>query len=736
MTQQRLELLLEMTDRLTRPLRAAGRQIRGFADTSRAAFGNIAAGGAALWGVGAAIKGALQPAIEMDRALGEVKSLGVAESGLRRLRAAAIDFTMEYGGAAEDFVRASYDIQSAITGLTDKELSRFTTASATVASATKSSTQTITAYMGTMYGIFQDQAAAMGKSRWVEQIAGQTATAVQMFKTTGDNMSAAFTTLGASAKSAGIDAAEQFAVLGQLQATMSGSEAGTKYKAFLASVGSAQKTLGLNFVNKDGTMKSVVEIMKLIRGKFGDLSRVADSDLLKKAFGSDEAVAMIKLLNADIDGLEKNIKTLGNVDGMSKAIEMAQAMADPWEQAAAIINGIRIEIGTQLLPVLYPFIQKSNEGGKAFVSWLRLYPNITRSLGLLAGVFLSIAAAGAISNIVMGVFTFVTKGLIAPVTGLIKLLRLSALRNVIAAMATSAYAAAQQYLNRVMAVSVLTGRGFLTTMMMMSGPVLLAGAAIAALVAMVWKFWQPIKAFVSGFIQGFSEAWKSVSSGSSALSAIGDAFGIVWNAIKTVLTWLGNLLTPMELTGEQFGRVSDAGAAFGRIVAMAINWILAPTEIMLGLLSKVWQALCIIVEGYAEIWDGIDVTRPLDSLKNLASGILNIFSNLWQLVKQSFSDSWGWIVSKLNMIPGVNIDAPEIPAPPDVMTGSQNPVTGDPQLLTGGRVTSAGPGGVASQIRSSTESETKIDNSQRIVNVNVQNPSPERINEWMELHAY
>ncbi|HHO9805760.1 TPA: phage tail tape measure protein, partial [Escherichia coli] len=245
---------------------------------------------------------------------------------------------------------------------------------------------------------------------------------------------------------------------------MSGSEAGTKYKAFLAAVGSAQKKLGLNFVNKDGTMKSVVEIMKLIRGKFGDLSKVADSDLLKSAFGSDEAVAMIKLLNANIDGLEKNINTLGNIKGMDKAVEMAQAMADPWEQAAAIINGIRIEIGTQLLPVLYPFIQKSNEGGKSFVAWLRLYPNITLAIGLLAGTFLSLATVGALSNIIMGLFSFVTKGLIAPVTGLIKLLRLSALRNTLAAAATGAYAAAQQYLNRVMLVSMLTGRGFLTTM--------------------------------------------------------------------------------------------------------------------------------------------------------------------------------------------------------------------------------------------------------------------------------
>ncbi|MDA6077416.1 phage tail tape measure protein [Edwardsiella anguillarum] len=78
----------------------------------------------------------------------------------------------------------------------------------------------------------------------MEQIAGQTATAVQMFKTTGDQMSAAFTSLGASATAAGVDVAEQFAVLGQLQATMGGSEAGTKYKAFLAGIGGAQKTLG------------------------------------------------------------------------------------------------------------------------------------------------------------------------------------------------------------------------------------------------------------------------------------------------------------------------------------------------------------------------------------------------------------------------------------------------------------------------------------------------------------
>ncbi|EMY1204734.1 TPA: phage tail tape measure protein [Escherichia coli] len=698
MSQQRLELLLELTDRLTRPLRAAGRQVQGFAATSRGAFRDIATGGAALWGVGAAIQGALMPAIEMDRALGEVKSLGVAESGLRKLSRAAVDFTMEYGGAAQDFVRASYDIQSAIAGLTDDELSRFTTASATVAAATKSSSQTITAYMGTMYGIFKDQADAMGKSKWVEQVAGQTATAVQMFKTTGDNMSAAFTTLGASAKAAGIDAAEQFAVLGQLQATMSGSEAGTKYKAFLAAVGSAQKKLGLNFVNKDGTMKSVVEIMKLIRGKFGDLSKVADSDLLKSAFGSDEAVAMIKLLNADIGGLEKNIATLGNIKGMDKAVEMAQAMADPWEQAAAIINGIRIEIGTQLLPVLYPFIQKSNEGGKSFVAWLRLYPNITRAIGLLSAALIGVAAVGATVNVVMGVAKFIWVGLrmvwmavIAPLKLIVFLYR--TMRVVMLAFCAAARMVRAIYLaiNIAMGVMNIRARAQLLLMGLQRAGMLLQAAALSAVSVAMGIY----SAVTSGAAIATQLLFSPITLIILALAALGVGIYFLitrWDEIKAAL---------MDTAAFQWvaGIINSMGAWFG----------------------NAWSA---IRDGWNALVNYFSTHSPLDALKDLAGGILNIFSNLWELVKQSFSDSWGWIVDKLNMIPGVNIGTSE-------STGS-----GEGSVLTGGKAISAGPGGIAAEMQNNSEKQTTIDNSRRVVNVNVQDPSPARLNEWMELHAY
>lgn len=581
---------------------------------------------------------------------------------------------------------------------TDDELSRFTTASATVAAATKSSSQTITAYMGTMYGIFKDQADAMGKSKWVEQVAGQTATAVQMFKTTGDNMSAAFTTLGASAKAAGIDAAEQFAVLGQLQATMSGSEAGTKYKAFLAAVGSAQKKLGLNFVNKDGTMKSVVEIMKLIRGKFGDLSKVADSDLLKSAFGSDEAVAMIKLLNADIGGLEKNIATLGNIKGMDKAVEMAQAMADPWEQAAAIINGIRIEIGTQLLPVLYPFIQKSNEGGKSFVAWLRLYPNITRAIGLLSAALLGIAAVGAVVNIMVGVAKFVWTGLrlvwlaaVAPLKILILLKR--TLTATMWAFTVVARTVRALYL----AMSIAMGTYNVKAKIQL--------ALLKLQRAGLWLYSVTLGA--AGIAM---KIYTAVTSGAAI------ATQLLFSPITLIILALAALGVGIYFLITRWDEIKAA-----LMDTAAFQWVAEMVGSMGAWFGNAWNT---IQDGWNALVNYFSTHSPLDALKDLAGGILNIFSNLWELVKQSFSDSWGWIVGKLNMIPGVNIDTPE-------STGS-----GEGSVLTGGKAISAGPGGIAAEMQNNSENQTTIDNSRRVVNVNVQDPSPARLNEWMELHAY
>jgi TP901 family phage tail tape measure protein len=360
---------------------------------------------------GAGLYSFLKPVYDMQNALGEVRSLGVAEQELQRLKKAASAFSTAYGESATDFVRSSYDIQSAIAGLTQGELAKFTTASNILAKGTKADAATVTNYMGTMYGIFSKQANAMGKAQWVEQLTGQTATAVQMFKTTGNELSSAFTALGANAQAAGIGLAEQMSILGTLQATMSGSEAGTKYKAFLSGVGAAQNKLGLQFTDSQGRMLPMLDILDKLKGKFGSTLDVAESDALKKAFGSDEAVGLVKLLMNKTDGLRTSMQRLGDVRGMEQAERMAKDMIDPWARLGAVTTDLRMSFGELFLPTVNRVLGAMQNGLITLKGWIEAYPNIARWVGYAAVSMLGFAAALSLGSIALGIGQVAMAGL-------------------------------------------------------------------------------------------------------------------------------------------------------------------------------------------------------------------------------------------------------------------------------------------------------------------------------------
>ncbi|EKO3518571.1 phage tail tape measure protein [Vibrio fluvialis] len=424
---EKLLMTIGLIDQVTKPLQGISKEMHSAMDTGKSGLQEMATGGAGLVAAGFAIQNALMPAIEMDRKIGEVKSLGVTDEALKQLSETALEFASEYGKSATDFVAASYDIQSAIAGLDGNELSQFTKASGVLAAATKADTSTITAYMGTMYGIFKNQAAEMGKGAWVEEVAGQTALAVQMFKTTGSEMSSAFTSVGANATSAGIAMSEQMAILGTLQSTMSGSEAGTKYKSFLAGVGKAQDKLGLSFIDSQGKMLPMLDILDKLKGKFGDTLDVAESDALKAAFGSDEAVSLIKLLMADTDGLASSMEQLGQVKGMSKAEEMASAMTDQWERLDASWFAIRAAAFGMILPAINSVTGSIADGLTWLTAMTSEYPLLTELMSYAAIGAVSLGGVVASLSLVMGIGKMMSSGwavTMGTLNGVMKLLRL------------------------------------------------------------------------------------------------------------------------------------------------------------------------------------------------------------------------------------------------------------------------------------------------------------------------
>lgn len=402
-----------LVDQVTKPLAGINAQMDKVSKAGRQGWSNMAMGATTVAGGVMAIQGALGPAIEMDRALAEVASLDVQKDVLGALGREALKLSVQYGNSATEIVRSSYDIQSAIAGLEGNELPAFTRASTTLAKATKADTATITNYMGTMYGIFEQQAKQMGKANWVEDVAGKTALAVQLFKTTGQGMADAFGAIGANATAAGVSMDEQFAVLGQLQATMSGGEAGTKFKSFLAGVGGAQKALGMQFTDSAGNMLPVLTILDKLKMRYGETMSVAEGDELKKAFGSDEAVAMIKLLMTNTKGLATNINALANTHGMGKAEQMAASMTDQWERVTQGWFAIRAAAFGVVLPAINAVVGLFADGANDVLRWTHLFPNLTKvisyamlaivGLSMVTGAWMLIAGLAKLATLGMGI---------------------------------------------------------------------------------------------------------------------------------------------------------------------------------------------------------------------------------------------------------------------------------------------------------------------------------------------
>ncbi|MEZ8363718.1 phage tail tape measure protein [Vibrio cyclitrophicus] len=402
MLPEALRFQVGLIDQISKPLGNIQRQISDVSNTYRKGTQTMVSGAAGMVGAGFALKSALMPAIEMDRKLGEVKSLGIADDQLKTLAQTAMEFSVEYGKSATDFVAASYDIQSAIAGLGGNDLAEFTRASGVLAAATKADTGTITSYVGTMYGIFQNSANEMGKADWVNMLGGQTARAVQMFKTTGEGMSSAFTSVGAAANSVGVGMTEQMAILGTLQATMSGSEAGTKYRAFLAGTAKAQKALNMQFTDAQGQMLPIVDILNQIKGRYGETISVAEAAELSKAFGTQEAAAMIQLLMQNTDGLATSISELGKVKGLDVAEQMAGTMTDQWERLEQGVFAVRTAFGAALLPALLPVVSSLADGAMEIIEWTKMFPNLTKYIGFAGVALLGLVAAGGLLTMISG----------------------------------------------------------------------------------------------------------------------------------------------------------------------------------------------------------------------------------------------------------------------------------------------------------------------------------------------
>ncbi|MFJ5502283.1 phage tail tape measure protein [Pectobacterium sp. CHL-2024] len=653
---KQLDFTLSLIDKLTRPIKQAQTSVTGFAEKSQAAFKRMAIGGAGLFATGLAIRDALAPAIEMNDALLSASAQGVSDATLKQAAENGLKFSVQYGKSALEFVQSTEMINRSVSGLSDGELPRMTTITNTVAAALKSTAADTTEFMGQMFANFRSDAKTLGNLTFAEQVAGKAAYMRQAF---GTEM-ATIRDLMEGAKGAGtnfgVGMDEQFAVLGELQRTL-GSEASGSYESFLTGAADGAKKLGLTFTDTNGKLLSMPAMLEKLQSKYGASieGNLKAQKELDDAFGGGSAV--IKQLYGNVGVLQRHITELGSSDGMKRATDMAEKMANPWDRLVAVWYAMRAAMGATLLPVLYPLINKLADAGQTLVRWQTLFPNITRVIGYAVLAVLSLAAAGAIVNIIMGVSTFVMvglKGLWMALTAVMKIhVGIIWLYN----KAVLAWSATMRILRGVLLAVRMASMSAGIAFNFALWPVLLIIVAVAALAAGCYLLYQHWDQIVAAVMQ--TEAFKTLAA---------------------IVQWVGEIF------------------------------------------ASVWAS---VVEGWNSVVDFISNFSLMDAMGNMVSGIGELFSGLWDGLLSSFSSAYGWIVEKLNYIPGVNIDMPASAAPP---------VNNGQEIFTGGKIKGIERGGLNKEISNNNKSYT--DNSKNFGNITINannGITPQTLQEWDEL---
>lgn len=629
----RLSLIMNMVDNITGPMGRISSSVNGGVSRLQkleSAFGGMVKAGTVMTELGSSIAGAalapVEATFETRRALGELASLGVKD--LEAVEDAARSFSDQWAGTSKaDFISASYDIKSGIAPLTDEGVADFTTLAALTGKATKSTVGEMTSLFATGYGIYKGFYDDLTDLEFGEMFSAGISKSVQQFKTTGSEMAAAIESLGASATNAKVPLEEQLSVLGMLQATMSGSEAGTKYAAFIQSAAKGGEELGLAFVDANNQIKSLPEILDLLRGKYGDTIDAIEKQEIATAFGTDEAVDLIDLLYSKTGELQDNVLSLYDAMGQGTAVasEMASAMnetePEKFERLQQQLHNVAEAAGSTLLPVVNDLMEGAAGVIQKGAEWVENHQNLVRII-LLAALTLGgfLAVAGTCIAVVGGVGIVFTKtaglvkGFIGVIRGLPDLFETIALYgmeagdairngfNRIRTAGSTAVTAVKNVTLRIASMAktaVVSGVTALKNMAlglvsMARQAVVTAVTAMPGLIASVWSFTaallaNPITWVVVGIVALIAALILLWQNWDSVTAFLQNAWNTACSKIAAGLEWLKQgFQSIMDWISEKIAWFGEAGR---RLVTTFVDGIksvaMAPINAVKGIFGKI-----------------------------------------------------------------------------------------------------------------------------------------------------
>ncbi|EKQ2111887.1 phage tail tape measure protein [Salmonella enterica] len=144
-------------------------------------------------------------------------------------------------------------------------------------------------------------------------------------------------------------------------------------------------------------------------------------------------------------------------------------------------------------------------------------------------------------------------------------------------------------------------------------PIGLVVVALAGVALVVWKYWQPISAFLGGVVEGFKAAAAPIS---AAFEPLRPMFQWIGDRVQALWGWFSDLLTPVKSTSEELNSAAAMGRRFGEALAEGLNMVMHPLESLKSGVSWLLEKLGIVSKEAAKAKLPAQVTQQQSATVN------------------------------------------------------------------------------------------------------------------------
>ena len=408
-----------------------------------------------------------------------------------------------------------------------------------------------------------------------------------------------------------------------------GSQAGTTLRAMVTRLAAptgaaagALDELGVNAKDAQGNLRDIPNILSDVASATETMGNADRAGFLKAIFGEEPGAGMAELIaQQGTAGIEAFVEVLSN--SMGEAAQVARVRAD---NIGGDLKGLRSaweDVGISITETnkgpIRDLIQNITKVTRSVSAWIEANPELAGTIAKVAAGMIALATVG-------GAVTMTFASILSPL--LFAKFAMATLGIKVGSLGTA--------LGWIAKTAIPWVAGALKGLLVAMGPIGWGIAAIAGAAFLIYKYWEPIKAFFVGLWQQVKAAFDEGVGGVARLLLNWSPYGLLYNAITSTVERLGISIPEgfsnfgsMIVDGIIGGITGKLGELRDSITGMASNamgWfkdvldINSPSRVFAEFGGNITQGLSGGIED--------DADNPLKQVRGLANNLRNAAGGL------------------------------------------------------------------------------------------------------------